>query len=89
MKLEAIDPEHPALICVVTVAEIQGENITYQLMTSLKGSLTQLVHGIQTNSDTICLDRESLRGGLGIQIRAIKIRIPGRLGIRTSLISSS
>ena len=29
MKLEAIDPEHPALICVVTVAEIQGEIYTY------------------------------------------------------------
>ncbi|XP_059088550.1 lethal(3)malignant brain tumor-like protein 3 isoform X2 [Tigriopus californicus] len=24
MKLEAIDPEHPALICVVTIADIQG-----------------------------------------------------------------
>ena len=25
MKLEAIDPEHPAFICIVTVAEIVGK----------------------------------------------------------------
>jgi hypothetical protein len=25
MKLEAIDPEHPALFCVVTIVEIMGE----------------------------------------------------------------
>jgi hypothetical protein len=35
MKLEAIDPEHPALICVVTVAEIQGENFTHVSLTLL------------------------------------------------------
>ena len=28
MKLEAIDPEHPALICVVTVVETLGKYLT-------------------------------------------------------------
>ena len=27
MRLEAIDPEHPALICVVSVAETVGKNV--------------------------------------------------------------
>ena len=35
MKLEAIDPEHPALICVVTVAEIQGEIYTFDDVTQV------------------------------------------------------
>lgn len=38
MKLEAIDPEHPARFCVVSVAEIMGE---YFLKIILQSKKTQ------------------------------------------------
>ncbi len=39
MKLEAIDPEHPALICVATIGQVQGMTSDHQSSTTCFSSL--------------------------------------------------